>query len=114
MKRFNDSKSCGFIEHQTSEDVFVQYTAILGDGFRNLNGGQQVEFIITLGRKGPQAQDFCGFAKQSPIIESKIKKIRAVIDLTARDFIMVGAPGFEPGTSYTPCKRASRTAPRPV
>ncbi|MCK4724804.1 MAG: cold shock domain-containing protein, partial [Anaerolineales bacterium] len=50
--------------------VFAHYIAILGDSFRNLNEGQQVEFVLTLGGKGPQAQDFCGFLKQSPVIES--------------------------------------------
>ena len=57
VKWFNGSKGFGFIEREDGDDVFVHFTAIVGDGFRNLNEGDQVEFVITQGDKGPQAQD---------------------------------------------------------
>jgi len=57
VKWFNGSKGFGFIQRDSGEDVFVHYTAILSDGFRNLDEGQRVEFVVTEGQKGPQAQD---------------------------------------------------------
>jgi CspA family cold shock protein len=57
VKWFNGSKGFGFIEREDGEDVFVHFTAIVGDGYRNLNEGDTVEFVITQGDKGPQAQD---------------------------------------------------------
>lgn len=57
VKWFNGSKGFGFIEREDGDDVFVHFTAIVGDGYRNLNEGDQVEFVITQGDKGPQAQD---------------------------------------------------------
>lgn len=57
VKWFNGSKGYGFIERENGTDVFVHYSAILGDGFRNLEEGQRVEFTVTQGNKGPQAQD---------------------------------------------------------
>ena len=55
VKWFNGSKGYGFIEREEGDDVFVHYSAILGDGFRNLDEGQRVEFIVEQGPKGPQA-----------------------------------------------------------
>jgi CspA family cold shock protein len=55
VKWFNGSKGYGFIEREGGEDVFVHYSAIQGDGFRNLEEGQQVEFTIEQGAKGLQA-----------------------------------------------------------
>jgi CspA family cold shock protein len=55
VKWFNGSKGFGFIEREEGEDVFVHYSAIIGDGFRNLEEGQRVEFVVTQGQKGPQA-----------------------------------------------------------
>ena len=57
VKWFNGSKGFGFIEQDSGGDVFVHYTAINSDGFRNLEEGQRVEFVVTEGQKGPQAQD---------------------------------------------------------
>ncbi|MGD9093329.1 MAG: cold shock domain-containing protein [Anaerolineales bacterium] len=57
VKWFNGSKGYGFIERESGDDVFVHYTAIMADGFRNLDEGQRVEFIVTEGVKGSQAQD---------------------------------------------------------
>ena len=57
VKWFNGSKGYGFIERDAGGDVFVHYSAIIGEGFRNLEEGQRVEFTVTQGQKGPQAQD---------------------------------------------------------
>lgn len=57
VKWFNGSKGYGFIERESGEDVFVHYSAIAGDGFRSLDEGQRVEFTVTSGDKGPQAED---------------------------------------------------------
>jgi CspA family cold shock protein len=57
VKWFNGSKGYGFIERDGGEDVFVHYTAIQGDGYRNLEEGQRVEFIVKQGQKGPQAEE---------------------------------------------------------
>jgi cold shock protein len=55
VKWFNDKKGYGFLERDEGDDVFVHYTAIEGEGFRTLYEGQEVEFEITDGPKGPQA-----------------------------------------------------------
>jgi CspA family cold shock protein len=57
VKWFNTSKGFGFIGREDDEDVFVHYTAIQGEGFKNLNEGQRVEFSVEQGPKGPQAAD---------------------------------------------------------
>jgi CspA family cold shock protein len=57
VKWFNGSKGYGFIERESGEDVFVHYSAIIGDGFRNLEEGQRVQFIVTQGQKGAQAEE---------------------------------------------------------
>jgi CspA family cold shock protein len=57
VKWFNGGKGYGFIEREDGPDVFVHYSAIRGDGFRNLEEGQQVEFSIEQGPKGLQAAD---------------------------------------------------------
>jgi cold shock protein len=55
VKWFNAEKGYGFIQVEGGNDVFVHYTAILGDGFRTLEEGQRVEFEIVEGQRGPQA-----------------------------------------------------------
>jgi CspA family cold shock protein len=55
VKWFNDSKGYGFIERDEGGDVFVHYSAIQAKGFRTLTEGQEVEFDIVDGDKGPQA-----------------------------------------------------------
>ncbi len=57
VKWFNDTKGFGFIQQESGEDVFVHYTAIGGDGFKTLKEGEEVEFEITEGPKGPQASN---------------------------------------------------------
>ena len=55
VKWFNENKGFGFIEQGGGPDVFVHFSAIKGDGFRTLAEGQEVEFDIEQGQKGPQA-----------------------------------------------------------
>ncbi len=57
VKWFNDSKGFGFIEQESGSDVFVHHSAIAGDGFKSLAEGQKVEFTVTQGQKGPQAEN---------------------------------------------------------
>ncbi len=55
VKWFNGSKGYGFISREGGEDVFVHHSAILAEGFRNLEEGQRVEFSVVQGPKGLQA-----------------------------------------------------------
>jgi cold shock protein len=55
VKWFNGSKGYGFISRENGPDVFVHYSAIQSEGFRNLDEGQKVEFEVEQGNKGPQA-----------------------------------------------------------
>lgn len=57
VKWFNETKGFGFIEQENGPDVFAHYSAIKGDGFKTLAEGQQVEFDVTQGKKGPQAEN---------------------------------------------------------
>ena len=57
VKWFNEDKGFGFIAREGGADVFVHYSAIRGDGIRNLTEGQRVEFNVEQGRRGLQATD---------------------------------------------------------
>jgi len=57
VKWFNGAKGYGFIEREAGPDVFVHHSAIRGEGFKNLEEGQSVEFNIEQGPKGLQAAD---------------------------------------------------------
>ncbi|MEJ2152300.1 MAG: cold shock domain-containing protein [Gemmatimonadota bacterium] len=57
VKWFNDAKGYGFIEQDRGDDVFVHFTAIQTEGFKTLAEGQEVEFDVNDGKKGPQASN---------------------------------------------------------
>ena len=57
VKWFNADKGYGFIAVEGGQDVFVHFSAITGSGHRSLEEGQKVEFDITQGQKGPQAEN---------------------------------------------------------
>jgi CspA family cold shock protein len=57
VKWFNDAKGYGFIERPQGGDVFVHFSSIRGTGFKKLTEGQRVDYVVTQGEKGPQAQD---------------------------------------------------------
>ena len=57
VKWFNENKGFGFIQQESGPDVFAHYSAISGGGFKTLAEGQQVEFTLTSGKKGPQAEN---------------------------------------------------------
>jgi CspA family cold shock protein len=57
VKWFNDAKGFGFIEQESGPDVFAHFSAITGDGHKSLAEGQKVEFTLTEGQKGPQAEN---------------------------------------------------------
>ena len=57
VKWFNEAKGFGFIEQESGPDVFAHFSAITGNGFKTLAEGQQVEFTLTQGQKGPQAEN---------------------------------------------------------
>ena len=60
VKFFNEAKGFGFITREGGPDVFVHYSSIQGGGFKTLAEGQQVEFTVTQGQKGPQAENVVG------------------------------------------------------
>ncbi|MBT4504176.1 MAG: cold shock domain-containing protein [Gemmatimonadetes bacterium] len=60
VKWFNDAKGFGFITRAGGADVFVHHTAIQGEGFRSLSEGQEVEFEVVQGEKGPKAEAVVG------------------------------------------------------
>jgi CspA family cold shock protein len=55
VKWFNDAKGFGFISRESGDDVFVHFRAIQGTGFKSLQEGQKVSFVVTQGQKGLQA-----------------------------------------------------------
>ena len=57
VKWFNGSKGYGFLARDGGADAFVHFSAIQGDGFKNLEEGQKVEFTVEAGPKGPQASN---------------------------------------------------------
>ena len=57
VKWFNDQKGFGFIERESGDDVFVHFSAIEQDGFKSLEEGQDVEFEVVEGDRGPQAEN---------------------------------------------------------
>ncbi|MFT4060589.1 MULTISPECIES: cold-shock protein [Legionella] len=56
VKWFNEAKGFGFIEQESGPDVFAHFKEIVSSGFKTLTEGQRVQFVVTQGAKGPQAQ----------------------------------------------------------
>ena len=65
VKWFSDAKGYGFIEVEGRRDIFVHYSAIQKEGFKTLNEGQDVEFEIVDGAKGPQAANVASTAAEA-------------------------------------------------
>ena len=59
VKWFDGKKGFGFIEREDGDDVFAHFSAIEEEGFKNLEEGQEVEFEIVEGDRGPQAANIC-------------------------------------------------------
>ncbi|WP_445399059.1 cold-shock protein [Zobellella sp. An-6] len=57
VKWFNEEKGFGFISRASGADLFVHFSSIRGDGFKTLKEGQPVSFVVTQGKKGPQADE---------------------------------------------------------
>ena len=57
VKWFNESKGFGFIAQENGPEVFAHFSAISGSGFKTLAEGQRVQFTVTAGQKGPQAEN---------------------------------------------------------
>ena len=57
VKWFNNAKGYGFIQRESGEDLFVHFKSIVGDGFKTLDEGDSVEYVVAEGEKGLQAQE---------------------------------------------------------
>lgn len=57
VKWFNPDKGYGFIKRDNGGDIFVHYSAIIGEGYKKLDEGERVSFVVGEGRKGPAAQN---------------------------------------------------------
>ena len=57
VKWFDTKKGYGFIEQPGGEDVFVHYSGIVGEGFKSLRAGEEVQFEVSQGPQGPQAAE---------------------------------------------------------
>ncbi|MEV2911485.1 cold-shock protein [Paenibacillus larvae] len=57
VKWFNAEKGFGFIEIEQGNDVFVHFSSIEGNGYKSLDEGQRVQFNVTQGNRGPQAEN---------------------------------------------------------
>jgi CspA family cold shock protein len=66
VKWFNDRKGFGFIRLDSGDDVFVHYSALQGEGFKTLKEGENVEFEVVQGAKGPQASNVLKAAVAQP------------------------------------------------
>jgi CspA family cold shock protein len=70
VKWFSPERGYGFIEREQGKDVFVHHSAIKGSGYRSLEEGQKVEFIVTQGNKGLQAEDVT-ILEEELVVEDK-------------------------------------------
>ena len=69
VKWFNNTKGYGFIRQDDGEDVFVHYSSIQAEGFKSLEEGQAVEFEVSQGPKGPQADKVTKIDAPGPAVE---------------------------------------------
>ena len=79
VKWFNAKKGYGFIIREEGEDIFVHYTSIKSEGFRSLEEGQKVEFVVGDSAKGPQAQDVIVVTSEMPPEESPAEEEAAEV-----------------------------------
>jgi len=82
VKWFNNAKGYGFIERPQGGDVFVHFSSLRGTGFKTLTEGQTVDYVVTQGEKGPQAQDVGAAADEIP---QRIREIEASIATTVAE-----------------------------
>ncbi|MBN1859196.1 cold shock domain-containing protein, partial [Candidatus Bipolaricaulota bacterium] len=80
VKWFNDAKGYGFIERPHGGDVFVHFSSVRGTGFKKLTEGQRVDYVVTEGERGAQAQDVGPAADQIP---ARLREIEAASVATA-------------------------------
>ncbi len=66
VKWFNDEKGFGFIEMEGAEDVFVHFSAIVGEGYRSLNENDEVQFEVVQDAKGPRAESVVVISSAGP------------------------------------------------
>ena len=82
VKWFNAEKGFGFIERDGGEDVFVHFSAIQGEGFKSLDEGQEVEFDIVAGNRGPQAANVSRIQLINQLIQETSISIEGMLFLT--------------------------------
>ena len=92
VKWFNDDKGYGFIAVEGGPDVFVHFSAITGNGRRSLAEGQKVEFDITQGQKGPQAENVAVIGELTGL--DHLAGRCATRQHVAGPAVMVGRPGW--------------------
>ena len=96
VKWFNDAKGYGFIERPQGGDVFVHFSSVRGTGFKKLTEGQRVDYIVTQGQKGPQAQDVGPAADEIP------QRVREAEAASAATAVVDSADASEPETEEEP------------
>jgi len=80
VKWFNEARGYGFIERPKGEDVFVHFSSVRGTGFKKLTEGQNVDFVVGQGEKGPQAMDVGPAAAEIP---QRLRELDAANVVTA-------------------------------
>lgn len=73
VKWFNNSKGYGFIGREGGPDVFVHFSAIQGNGYKTLKEGDEVEFNIVEGQKGPQADSVVRSNDRTTVAQEEIR-----------------------------------------
>ena len=86
VRRFNNQRGFGFISDENGNDVFVHYTGINGEGFKSLEEGQEVEFDVIQGQKGPQAVNVTKLLQDAADLKRMINNKRRQFIGTASSF----------------------------